>query len=1124
MSKVLDKARFFKSHHKKMVRYFTEGVILAILLGVLFVLGGRALCKVALDQLASMTGTKITDDSVDFNLDGSVVIKNLLVRPDREMEYDDAILKAETVYARFSIGSILILQPRLKEILVRDFAFNAQHDVDSGEWNVSGFQLRAPRGEPAGMPEISLQRGAFHYSKVKGGKVEVIATVPVEARLGPDETFKEGCRFIVTSAEVADAGKNTLEGTWQPGVLTISGGISSANIPAFGLAWNVQTMAGEVKYDSNNDYTMKLNMKDLSTSQKILGKEDAAQASVNERGPGLFGALQWFFNRYRPWGVIDIELERQGNLKQLDKDFKMNGTVFVKDASISDLKFPYAINNLAGQIKFTERSAVLDDLHGWHNQVELAINGRIKGFGPDLQSDFSIQSKKMLLDDDLYTALKPEHKLAWDDFSPTPQSFVATDYRVKLDGEKKAEKVLTIDLLGTNARYHRFPYPLENLRGRLVFSGGDIEISDVVSRVGQRRLTVNGQVRPDEGGRKKYDVVIDAENIPLDSVLLSALPQAQRQIYEQLGVSGFADGQVKIFTPSEGDKEADFTADVSFKQASFEGKEFPFLITNVSGEAVFTEDSILIKGLRGRYGGGNVNLTGTAWPGKTPQDWGYTLDLGAKEVELGEDFVGSFPQWLGMNLSKLQSEGQIDFTAHFDKAAGAEPDYAIDLDCLGNSINFEYFPYPLSDVRGRVELRRESIRFDNLSARTEGDVQIGSRSGAIEMDGQVILAPDGWEQMEFDVEARDIWFDERFGNALPANIGSSYRRFSPTGRFDLHGVKIGLANNSEGDKVVDFEGDVTFKNCSVETFAPITGFNARLGGVKGSYGTKTGFTSAEGVLDVDSFRIKGALLKDFHANILYNEPERKWHTKNIVGDFYGGGLTGNFELKQSTESGWMYTLDAGFDDVQLEKFLEDAAIYGRQLSPAGLEEWKERESATATGQQLAVKRFYTKGQLGGSFCLEERLGEGSSNSGRIRLSVRDMEVGRLSPISKLLLVLNLTEPTDFAFDKMLVDSYIYGNMIDFDKFDLSGESVAFTGSGKLNLKSREVDLKLTARGKRLAGTEPGILESITEGLGSGIVRMDVKGDIYDPEITTKTLPVLEATLGILGGQDEDASQ
>jgi hypothetical protein len=600
-------------------------------------------------------------------------------------------------------------------------------------------------------------------------------------------------------------------------------------------------------------------------------------------------------------------------------------------------------------------------------------------------------------------------------------------------------------------------------------------------------------------------------------VLLSALPQAQRQIYEQLGATGVADGQIRIFTPSEGDKQASFTADVSFKQASFAGEEFPFLITNVSGETVFTEDSILIKSLRGRYGGGNVSLTGTAWPGKTPEDWGYDLDLNAKEIELEKDFVGSFPQWFGLNLSKLRSDGHIDFTAHLDKMAGAEPDYAIDLECLGNSIDFEYFPYPLIDVRGRIELRRDGIRVDDLSARAEEDALTGSRSGAIEMDGQVVLGPERWEQMTFDVEARDIWFDERFGKALPENIGSSYRQFSPSGRFDLSGVRIGLSNNDQADWVVDFEGDVTFKDCSAQTFAPITGFNARLAGVKGSYGTKTGFTSSEGILDVESFRIKGVLLKDFHADILYNEPERKWHTENIVGRLYGGGLTGNFELKESPELGWMYTLDAGFDDVQLEQFLEDADVYGRPVDT----QTYEAMHMPSSDRPAVAERVYTKGQMGGRLCIQEKISAAQRRTGRIRLAIGDMEIGRLSPISKLLLVLNLNEPTDFAFDRMLVDAYLDGEKVDFENFDLSGESVAFTGSGALDLKDQKVDLKLTARGRRLAGSEPGILGSITEGLGSGIVRMDVKGDIYDPEITTKTLPVLEATLGILGAPESD---
>jgi hypothetical protein len=745
MSEVLDKFRLFKSHHRKLVRYFAEGVVLAILLALLFVLGGRALCKVALDQLASMTGTKITDDSVDFNLDGSVVIKNFQVKPDRESEHDETILQADTVYARFGLGSILMLRPRLEVVLVKDFIFNAQQDVDSGLWNVSDFELKGPRGKPGRIPEIRLQGGSLQYSKLEDGELKVVAEMPVEARLGPDPSFDGGHRFEIITTEVAGVGRNLLKGTWRPGVLAINGGISSANIPAFGREWDANIIAGELKYDPNDEYAMKLSFKNLATRGSLFDKIDTQQASVPKRGPGLFGALQWFFKRYRPLGVIDIDLECRGNLKQLDKDFKMNGTVSVKDALINDIKFPYTIDRLAGQIKFTEAGAVLDNLHGRHNQVELVINGRIEGFGINLQSNFSIQSDKMLLDEDLYTALKPEHKRAWDDFSPTPKSLVAVNYRATRD-KGKVEKVLEVDLLGTDARYRRFPYPLKNLHGRLTFSGGDVEVSDVVSQVGERQIRVNGDVRTGQENKRKYDITIDAENVELDSVLLAALPEPQQKVYNQLGASGLADAQVKIFTTSDSDKEAVFTADVSFKRASFEGKEFPFLITDVFGQAVFTADSILIKNLEGRYAGGDVSLKGTAWPGQTVKDWGYKLELGANEIELGEDFIASFPQWLGMNIGKLQPEGRINFTAKFNKKMGAEPDYAIDLECLGNNINLEYFPYPLRDVRGRLELRRDEIRLTNLTGRPKG-LQIEEQAGTVEVSGLVLLGQKTWDRM-----------------------------------------------------------------------------------------------------------------------------------------------------------------------------------------------------------------------------------------------------------------------------------------------------------------------------------------------------------------------------------------
>jgi len=128
----------------------------------------------------------------------------------------------------------------------------------------------------------------------------------------------------------------------------------------------------------------------------------------------------------------------------------------------------------------------------------------------------------------------------------------------------------------------------------------------------------------------------------------------------------------------------------------------------------------------------------------------------------------------------------------------------------------------------------------------------------------------------------------------------------------------------------------------------------------------------------------------------------------------------------------------------------------------------------------------------------------------------DMQVGQLSPLAKLLQVLKLTEPKDYAFDQMFVDSYIRRNDLLVKKLDLSGRAVAFYGSGRMDLQTRNVDLALTARGRRLATADPSVLQSLTEELGRAVVKMEVTGDFYDPKVTTKALPVIGETLQILG--------
>jgi len=126
-----------------------------------------------------------------------------------------------------------------------------------------------------------------------------------------------------------------------------------------------------------------------------------------------------------------------------------------------------------------------------------------------------------------------------------------------------------------------------------------------------------------------------------------------------------------------------------------------------------------------------------------------------------------------------------------------------------------------------------------------------------------------------------------------------------------------------------------------------------------------------------------------------------------------------------------------------------------------------------------------------------------------------MEVGKLSPLAKLLYVLKLTEPKDFAFEQMVVDSYIKADKLLFEKFDLSGPAIAFSGTGWMDLASDNVNLVLKARGKRLAA-EPSLVQSLAEGLGQAVVRVEVTGNVHDPQVTTRTLPVIEDSLKILG--------
>lgn len=1011
---------------KTRIRVLGELLILFVLVWILCLSAVRALRKIAVAQIEELTNTHIHAKSVDFNFDGLVSIEEISIRPDNNEKHDDTILKAESVFARFSLGSVMLFRPRLKEIRINDFVFNVQQDIDSGQWNTGSLKIKLGNGRGGNKPAILLENGKLLYSKISKGERKIVGQVPIDGRFGFDEETQDGYHFEITTAtRPGFAGRSRLQGFWKPGKITVSGGLSSADIPSYEKVWMIYIMGCVLEYDAKSNYSARFIVQDmlLKDLEKADGVAGVSQSFLTKFAP--FVSLQKFFDRFSPKGRVDIELRALGNLRHLNET-ELTGQLYCRDVSICDKRFPYLVEHLRGEIDFSENYVKFNNLAGKHEQIDIAIDGFVKNFGKNLHSEIRVTSPDMVLEKELYDALKPKHKKIWTNFSPTGTA--AIDYRYSRKNQKNTY-TLAMEMLDVEAVYRKFPYPLKHLSGRVLFDRDGVKFRDVVSRFDGRSIKVNGEVSPRKGQPTMYAIGIEGQRVALDSALVDALRANTGRSWSRFDT----EGRIEI-----------------------------------------------------------ANLNGVVWSEPENGKECFRFCLNNPEVALDDSLYSMLSEGVQKTVSRFGPVGKVGVTVDLEKtAADTNTDYKIKIDCLGNSLNFDKFPYPLRDVRGSLTMTKGTVELEGITALTADDIRLTDARSIVEVDGQINLAEGSFERGWFKVLAKDLLFDERLRIALPEDLSDYYRNLSPMGRFDLDFEKISVLNGSVGKREVDFAGTIKFKGCDFKTLLPVTELEAALK-TDGVYEVGAGLADFQAEIAADHVKVKGKSFRNLEAVIHYESDSDKWQMSEFVADLYDGKMTGDIEFWSAGEKKREYVLSTSFDRVDLEQFLADS------------------------NQGQNSENDYTSGKIRGALSVKGQLGNSDRRIGTCRFNITDMKVGRLSPLAKVMQVLKLTEPKDFAFSQMLVDSYIRRRRLYFDKFDLSGDSLAFNGSGEMDLQDQNISLSLTARGQRLATAEPSVLASLTEGLGQAMVRMEITGKAFDPQVTIPKLPVIKDTLELLG--------
>jgi hypothetical protein len=1121
MSALRNKTRF-RHISREFIRKLVAVSIVCIICWAIYNLVGHKLLKpIARRQIEQLTGATVRIGSIDFKSAGFVRMNYLVIGGPQVQHYENRILRANKVDVRFSLASIFRLKPRIRKVTFRDYVINAQYNMDSKRWNLALLKMAKSLKDEGALPQIEVKNGILKLTKVKNDRVTDITVIELNGELKPVQGPGRIYSFYCESRDNAADQYYFVRGIWESGPrgkLMLNGRIPQTDLPVLGNRWAINDLVLDLSYDRQRvsihrfkwtigsktqvdisgtvtnyaldaEYDIEMRFKGM-----LVSSEPTPNALVYDRFilDRLTPGLRKFLGQYDPRGWVDIDIRSAGTVDKWAES-QLAGTVTCRDISVLDRKFPYRLNHIVGTLDVTDKSVTLNDLKSKHGNVNLVISGHTERLDRQWSYDINITSSNMLLDDDLYRALNTEQKRLWFDFAPTGLAGIHYKLVCRPGGEKKT--LLTVDLIDAQAVYQHFPYPLKNLTGTVYVEPGTLELKQVVSQYDGRRITLNGRITGAETDRPRYNITIEADDVPIDSTLKAALPAKQREFYESFEVDALTDVHIKVFPNEVGARLVEYIATASIKNASMIYEKFPLALTNVNVEAVLTPDLVRLESMTGKCGDSTVKVSGLLWPADEDEpesEPDFCLSVEANALELDDKWLKALPTEVAGLVTEFHPTGKVNIVANLNVGAetAACAPYKIVIECLGNGIRPDAFPYPLENVTGTITVTPENILLEDLTAIIAKNTAAESQPTAqIALDGNVVARNAEVVSGSISLHAYNVALNDALASALPEDSAGIYRAISPNGTVDLDIEDVIFYTDPNGQRWLNLvDARLVFNQCGFASGYSLTDLNAVLT-ADISYKLNQGLWTAKADLNADKLNIKGRLLQSLRAPITYDRERTALISNDFTADCYNGKVIGDIELNQSKGRETPYSLRLAFDDIDLGGILN------------------------ANAEQQPDN--YTHGLASGVFTAAGILGQKDSRIGRLNINIRDMELTRRSLLGKVLTTMQLNEPTDFIFSGMTVTGYLRKSQIIFEQVYMSGKSMVLAGNGKLDLDSNEVDLDFTASGKRIT-SEPSFLESLAKGLGSAVVKVEVRGDVEKPDITTTTLPLIKNPLGILG--------
>jgi len=773
--------------------------------------------------LASRMDAAVQVERASLSWDGRLVLKGVDLdvptaakqtqRP-RTTKRATELLSAAAIELQLSPWAALWGDFEPRHIHLRRPTLYITQDLENREFNLERLPSR-PGDQPLirpGLPSIVVDEAHVQLGEIVDGRYQARGRLRFEG--GLNRAGEQRGRYHISLRQLAPVRKRAAT---QPLTTTRAGSAESADPPPTTITGRLDT------------------------------REHAAELTLHRfrfQGPQrnlLPARIRQWWDRLDPAGALPTVKARfapgaDGKLRLTRARLEMKGLALSMPLERVTPNEAPRMRDVSGRFTLDGDQIRIRELTGRIEGIRYHVTGRVRGFGPDAPFTLDLRTEPFTVpaEPPYLPALPPVVREQYDHFDPKGR-FRAD---VRLTRRKPGGTIHhegRVKVIDATLRYHKFPYPVQNLRGTLRFDNDKV-VADMRGRgPGGGELKVDGLriAPPRDGGGS--NLTLEARNVPIDAALLNAMKpehreamklffsrSGQRQLIKRGAIEPGAmrrdGGQPRERPARETNRPGAATRPASVGGFSLGGK-LPYIRIRSHRPVGDDQDLVLAttihtRGLRGVFehwpypmvstggaitirrgrvdvdrltlkspAGGRAVIDGYV---ETPTDDGdgeVVPHLRIERFRLPVDRLlrASLPEPQNRWLRQANLEGTITGTGRIYRRDDGEIDFTLNANLRKAGARPFGGDYRFDDITARFTMNRSGVRFKRLTAsRDDSELAATGRVDWAEGDVAVDLSGRG-ESIAWEPALLDLLPSE---HPLRQKLATLHQRHDPAGLFD----------------------------------------------------------------------------------------------------------------------------------------------------------------------------------------------------------------------------------------------------------------------------------------------------------------------------------------------------